>query len=69
MILIILHSLFINKYHYSMFVIFFICLDFPRPRSHIPINPIQYEVRPTRIHRTRRFQGGFTVLSTEMDIN
>jgi hypothetical protein len=35
---IILHSLFINKYHDSILMIFF----FPRPRSRIPINPIQY---------------------------
>jgi hypothetical protein len=39
------------QYIYNFLFIYF---DFPRLRSRIPIKPIQYLVRPTRIQRTLR---------------
>jgi hypothetical protein len=34
-----------NKYHYSIIMILlFVYFDFPRPRSRIPIDLIQYRV-------------------------
>jgi hypothetical protein len=38
-------------------ILLFTYFDFPRTRSRIPISPIQYSARPTRIHGSRRFRG------------
>jgi hypothetical protein len=46
----------IVKIYIRIYHLIFIYFDLPRPHSRIPINPMQYEVHPTRIHRTRRLR-------------
>jgi hypothetical protein len=44
-------------YDDDVVILLFTYFDFPRTRSCIPISRIQYSVRPTRIHASRRFRG------------
>jgi hypothetical protein len=53
------NDMFINRYHYCGFLVWQF-IDFARPRSHIAINPIQYQIHPTRTQRTRPFRGTYT---------
>lgn len=50
---------FTNKHHYCIYLVW-VFIDFPRPCSPIPINPMQYQVHPTRTMRTHRSPATYT---------